>query len=182
MPLNTATAPDFDDPLGLLRACHGRIERFAGLALRLADEPLAAPPQPVQEAAGQVLRYFERAGPMHHADEETDLLPALRHRLGSAPGGALGELLAGLAREHAELDGHWQALRPLLAELRAGRPVAPAAYAERARAFHAAQTGHLARENAHLLPAAETHLTGSDLAALGAAMARRRGVGQNGRE
>ncbi|HKJ71257.1 MAG TPA: hemerythrin domain-containing protein [Gammaproteobacteria bacterium] len=175
-----AHAPDFTDPIGLLRACHGRVEHFAGLALRLADHPLEpVPAEPVQQAAGQVLRYFEQAAPLHHADEEQDLLPRLRARLPGPPAAELEALLAGLAAEHAALDARWAELRPFLEALRDGRPVSPDAYREAAAAFQAAQADHLGRENARILPAAEAHLTAADRAAMGAAMARRRGVGQN---
>lgn len=173
-------APDFTDPVGLLRACHGRVERFAGLARQLADHPLDGPPEePVRQAAGRILRYFDQAAPLHHADEEADLLPRLRRRLGPEDGAELGPLMADLEREHAELDAHWTALRPLLMDLAAGEGVAPGAYRRLAEAFHGAQLDHVARENAHLLPAANAHLTAADREELGAAMARRRGVGQN---
>lgn len=181
---HTETAPDFDDPVGLLRACHGRVTHFAELALRLADHPTdSAPGEAVQQAAGKVLRYFDQAAPLHHADEEEDLLPRLRQRLGDRQTTAeLAGLLAGLAGEHGELHDRWQALRPFLVELQQGRPVATDAYREAAEAFHAAEMDHVNREDTHLLPAAEAHLTAADRDALGRAMARRRGVGQNSRD
>lgn len=180
MHLDSPVAPDFSDPIGLLRACHGRVERFADLARRLADFPLdRQPEESVRQAAGQVLRYFEQAAPLHHADEEQDLLPQLRRRLHADPDGELSALLKDLEGEHGELEDHWAALRPLLKALREGHAVDSAAYGEAALAFHAAQTDHVNRENRLLLPAAQSHLTAADLDALGAAMARRRGVGQN---
>jgi len=178
---HTETAPDFDDPLGLLRACHGRVTHFAELALRLADHPSdSAATEAVQQAAGKVLRYFDQAAPLHHADEEEDLLPRLRQRLDDGQAsGKLAGLLAGLADEHGELHSRWQALRPFLVELQQGRPVAADAFREAAEAFHAAEMDHVNRENTHLLPAAEAHLTAADREALGRAMAHRRGVRQN---
>ncbi|MEF8792374.1 hemerythrin domain-containing protein [Thiohalorhabdus sp.] len=177
---DTPTAPDFNDPIGLLRACHGRVEHFADLARRLADHELDTPPvEPVRQAAGKVLRYFEHAAPLHHADEEVDLLPRLRRHLDPQPDRELVTLLGNLEGEHGELQTRWIALRPLLEALEQGHPVDPKAYREAVRAFHAAQTAHLNRENRHLLPAAEARLTAAELAALGTAMAQRRGVGQN---
>jgi hemerythrin-like domain-containing protein len=137
----------------------------------------------VREAAGKVLRYFDQAAPLHHADEEEDLLPRLRQRLDDRQASPeLAGLLAGLHHEHSELDARWQALRPFLIELQGGRPVAAGAYREAAEAFYAAEMDHVSRENAHLLPAAETHLTAPDREALGRAMAHRRGVRQNNRD
>ncbi len=172
-------APDFRDPLGLLRACHDRVERFADLALRLADHLEAGdtpPDEAVQQSARQVLRYFEEANPQHHADEEEDLLPRLQQRLGARDRAAMEDLLRGLEREHVTLEALWRELRDLLEELAAGRPVSPEAYRAVAAPFREAELGHLTRENQQLLPAAEHHLTGDDLAAMGEAMARRRGA------
>jgi hemerythrin-like domain-containing protein len=170
--------PDFSDPLALLRACHGRVERFAELALTIADRLAAeqAPDEEVIRAAGRVLRYFDEAAPLHHADEEHDLLPRLRPRLPAEEAARLTPLLDALAAEHAALDEHWAILRPLLVELSAGRPVEPTAYRAAARPFRDVQLDHLTRENDRILPAAEAHLSAEDLAALGAAMAQRRGV------
>jgi hemerythrin-like domain-containing protein len=168
-------APDFSDPVGLLRACHGRIEHFVGLARRAAEYRLDPPDPAVPPAAARILRYFDQAAPLHHADEEQDLLPLLRAHAGEE----LAQLLAGLAAEHAELDRRWGVLRPLLAELAAGSGVAPEPYRRAAVAFEEAMLDHLERENTHLLPAAEARLTATERRRLGAAMARRRGVGQN---
>lgn len=169
-------APDFRDPVGLLRACHGRVERFAGLALRIADhlESGTAPEEPVRQSASQVLRYFEDANPQHHADEEEDLIPRLHRRMEAGDRSRLDELIRGLEREHVTLEALWRELRGLLEEIAAGRPVSPEAYRAAAEPFHEAELGHLTRENEHLLPAAERLLTGEDLDALGTAMARRR--------
>lgn len=169
--------PDFSDPLGLLRACHGRVERFAELALTIADELDGEPPgEAVSRTAGRVLRYFDEAAPLHHADEENDLLPRLRKRLPAEEAARLTPLLDALAAEHAALAEHWAVLRPLLTELHEGRAVDPTAYRAAARPFRDAELDHLTRENERILPAAETHLRTDDLAAMGAAMARRRGV------
>jgi hemerythrin-like domain-containing protein len=178
------TSPDFQNPLALLRACHGRVERFATLAARIADhlDEQGVPEEAAANAAGRVLRYFNQAAPLHHADEEADLLPRLRTRLRTrlpepaAP--ELRELLTGLEGEHQWLDGHWQGLKPLLERVARGEAVS-ADFRARAEAFRDAQLDHLARENRWILPAAEQHLGASDWAAIGNAMARRRGVGQN---
>ena len=177
--IGTEPGPDFSDPVGLLRACHERVERFAELALTIAGElEEGAPPgEAVQRAAGRVLRYFDDAAPLHHADEETDLLPRLRERLADADAREVPRLMASLSAEHAALAEHWAILRPLLAEIQAGHAMDPAAYRAAAWPFRDLELDHLARENRLLLPAAETHLTDDDRQALGAAMARRRGTG-----
>jgi len=174
------TAPDFQNPLALLRACHGRVERFAELAARIADHlgDQGMPEDAAATAAGRVLRYFDQAAPLHHADEEADLLPRLRARLPEPAPPALRQLVSGLEAEHQRLDDHWQGLRPLLARIAQGEAVS-ADFRARAEAFRDAQLDHLARENRWILPAAEQHLRAADWDAIGNAMARRRGVGQN---
>lgn len=173
--------PDFSQPLALLRACHGRVERFAELALTIAERLVAeaAPPEEASRAAGRVLRYFDEAAPLHHADEEQDLIPRLRARLPAEETTRLTPLLDALATEHGALDEHWAILRPLLAELAAGRPVDPPTYRAAARPFRDAQLDHLSRENEHILPAAEGYLTADDRQALGSAMAQRRSTTAN---
>ena len=182
MALTEESAPGFEHPLELLRACHRRIERFAGLADRITGflEEGSAPAERVRETAGQVLRYFDEAAPLHHADEERDLLPRLRHRLAQRPDPELEELLEGLAAEHGDLEGQWRELRPRLVALRDGQPVDPAGYGPAAASFRETQMDHLSREEARLLPAAEALLQEEDIAELGNAMAQRRGVRQNG--
>lgn len=69
----------FANPIGLLTDCHRRIERFLGVLVRVTTEagegPLSAEHRDAMETA---LSYFDRAAPMHTADEEEDLFPELR--------------------------------------------------------------------------------------------------------
>src|ERR1035437_411578 len=69
----------FANPIGLLTDCHRRIERFLEVLVRVATEaregPLSAEHRHAMETA---LSYFDRAAPMHTADEEEDLFPELR--------------------------------------------------------------------------------------------------------
>jgi hemerythrin-like domain-containing protein len=69
----------FANPIGLLTNCHRRIERFLGVLVRVTTEagegPLSAEHRHAMETA---LSYFDRAAPLHTADEEEDLFPELR--------------------------------------------------------------------------------------------------------
>ena len=67
----------FDAPLAMLATCHERGERQCATLLRLVAHlrEHGADAQ-AREAATAVMRYFDRASPDHHADEETDLFPA----------------------------------------------------------------------------------------------------------
>jgi len=111
-------SPRIDDPMALLLACHDKVRHFTNLAVRLHQHvQVKGPDGEAQEAARTVLRYFNVAAPLHHADEEVDLFPALM---------ALGD--EGLTRtaerlhaQHAELDAMWAALATALQQVAAGQ-------------------------------------------------------------
>lgn len=165
-------APDFSDPLGLLRACHERVFKHCdileNLAAYLADKGLD---QEASEAAAQVHRYFSVAAKHHHEDEEQDVFPRLaRQSL------KLADLIHSLKQEHERLDALWAEIAPLLAKPASiGDVEAFQALAER---FADAYRNHARKENSELLEMAQ-HVFGSDeLKQIGRAMAERRGVKQ----
>jgi hemerythrin-like domain-containing protein len=162
-------APGFDEPLGMLRACHERIQRqcatLAKLAAHLRSDGLT---DDARQAAADIHRYFSSAGRQHHADEEQDLFPCLH----SEP--ALSGLIDTLAREHAVMESRWQRLEPLLAAPDTIRDLD--AFARLAGEFNALYRQHIARENSELLPQAEKLLSVDQRRELGARMAARRGV------
>jgi hemerythrin-like domain-containing protein len=166
-------APDFTDPLGLLAACHRRILDHCALLERMRERlPLQGVDADMQAAAGRVHRYFAQAAPQHHADEEQDLFPLLREVAG------LGDTLAALERGHRELERCWQALAPALRRLEQGRPVGDWAgdWNDPLARFLTAYRDHVETEDHTILPAARRLLGAAQLAAMGRAMARRRGV------
>ena len=67
---------DFGDPIGMLRDCHRRIERFLNALLTVATGAKGGPLTNEQQAALSTgLRYFREAAPKHTADEEESLFP-----------------------------------------------------------------------------------------------------------
>lgn len=80
MAVQIGAKPDsgFDDPLGMLKDCHRRIERFLGilsLAVRQArGRALGVEERQAVEAA---LHYFRESGPRHNRDEEDSLFPRM---------------------------------------------------------------------------------------------------------
>ncbi len=166
-----AGAPSFDDPLGMLVACHGRIERQLDTLQRLAAHvPVHGADRDAQAAARAILRYFDNAAPNHHADEEASVFPRLLARTPSAR-----DLVAALERDHhATFDANWRRLRPLLAGIASGqRDSLPPGLVREVRAAYEA---HIALENDTLIPLCADALTPEELAAIGAEMAARRGV------
>lgn len=164
-------APGFDQPLDVLLACHGRIEKqCATLVKLLAHLPQHGSDAQAQQAALAILNYFDTAAVHHHDDEERNLFPLLE-RAGQGEWCDVVELLTG---EHDDLAQLWRALRPPLRAIAQGEGVAlNAGQAER---FIALNRSHIAFENERVLPLARQILSAADLLSLGRAMAARRGV------
>ncbi len=169
----TARAAGFDDPIGLLEACHARIAAhcmtLGKLARHLQD---SGDPAMAREAATRVLHYFDTAGPLHHADEEADLRPLLQTRLEACGDEATLRRLDALMNEHAALADAYGPLRAALARIVAGAavsglPIEP---------YVGLMRRHFTEENDLLFVRARALLSPADLRVLGAAMARRRGV------
>jgi hemerythrin-like domain-containing protein len=168
-----ATAPGFDDPLGMLAACHRRIERQLTTLDRLQRHlPEHGCDTDARAAARGILRYFDTAAPNHHADEEASVFPRL---LATLPGRA-DTLLADLERDHRTLAANWRHLRPLLAGIAAGERANLSA--KEVADVRAAYTAHIAREEGEMIPLAARTLGPATLAEIGKEMAARRGVDQ----
>ena len=161
--------PGFDDPLGVLQACHERmlaqcdiLEKLpAHIAARGVDDE-------ARSAIRQVVTYFSTSAVHHHADEEQDLFPILNHQSLK-----LAEIVYRLRQDHEKLDQLWQTLS---AELNKPATLAEnTAFAEHAQAYCAACREHVTVENKELLSIAQHILSSQQLEDIGRAMARRRG-------
>jgi hemerythrin-like domain-containing protein len=161
-------APSFDNPLGLLAACHGRIEQQLQTLQKLPAH-LAAHgwDDETQDAAERVTRYFSTSARHHHDDEEKDLFPRLRGKSIS-----LDTLIDTLLAQHRVMHDAWARLAPLLSGRTQDVGALRAAVATLTRHYEE----HLHLENNELLPAAEKILTPTQLDTIGTAMAARRGV------
>jgi hemerythrin-like domain-containing protein len=81
MGIQIGAKPDsgFDDPLGMLRDCHRRIEHFLNILDVVAAHARGRELNAEESAAVQAaLRYFHEGGRRHTADEEQSLFPRLR--------------------------------------------------------------------------------------------------------
>lgn len=171
----TAPAAGFEAPLEMLSACHGRVESQCQTLLRLVPHLAAnGPDQAAREAAQNVMRYFDTSAPHHHADEEEDLFPALLHSVPQSGLAQLRELIAALGAQHRELEQAWVQLRRKLEGVRLGTMRAlDACEVERMVELY---RGHIAREEAELLPLALRTLGTGQLDSVGRAMRARRGI------
>ncbi len=113
--------------------------------------------------------------PLHLADEELSLFPLLEKRC--PPADNFVEILDQLMKEH-EVDRRLIAnvIGFLKAALADEEFVDFGPYRESTAAMTEAQRRHLAWENSVILPLAKRRLKPTDLADLGRAMARRRGI------
>ncbi|MCB1958559.1 MAG: hemerythrin domain-containing protein, partial [Rhodocyclaceae bacterium] len=76
-PLMPTPGAGFDQPFELLSACHDRVQRSLDLLRRLQDHlAIHGADGQAQDAARDVLRYFDIAAPLHHDDEERHIFPA----------------------------------------------------------------------------------------------------------
>lgn len=170
-----APAAAMDQPLEVLAACHERIERQCATLERLSEHlTTAGADEAARTAAAGVIRYFTTAALDHHADEETDLFPALLEAVAGSDASCLRALLDGLVAEHIALAAHWRQLAPFLEKVGAGKAPNADQLAATVAAFAAAYRAHIVRENQELLPMAARLLGDDDTARLGQAMTARR--------
>lgn len=116
--LNRSHAHDPADVLGLMMACHERIDRYLrgfGLLARVEDP---ADPR-AHAAAAACLRYFREGLPLHGQDEDDSLAPRLR-ALGADP--TLEGVLARMEAEHAQMEQGLPEVWALLEAFAEGRP------------------------------------------------------------
>ena len=81
MAIHIGAKPDsgFEDPLGMLKDCHRRVEHFLHILCVVAERAAGRPLSDEEAAAVQAaLQYFRVGGKRHTADEEESLFPRLR--------------------------------------------------------------------------------------------------------
>jgi len=102
-------APTFESPLDMLHACHDRIEIHCTTLEKLVEYlPRHGCDSAARQTAANILRYFDTAGPNHHADEERDLFPLLRAGSHGPEAVELAALLESLIAEHRLMEQAWQ--------------------------------------------------------------------------
>jgi pyridoxamine 5'-phosphate oxidase len=169
------TAPDFSQPIAVLKHCHDRIRKqLATLQNLLAHLPQHGNDAAAQQAAKAVLKYFDTAAPNHHADEEVDLIPMLRGSAEGADAALLAELVPGILAQHQQMDQDWNIIKTQLEQIANGSGTALSA-ADVAR-FSDAYLGHMETEELNIAPMAKRIFSEEQMAQLGAAMQIRRGI------
>src|SRR5579885_1714835 len=180
MPITIGAKPEatFADPIGMLKDCHRRIERFLNVLAQLS--PAAGRPlDPAQRASWETaLRYFREAAPKHTADEEDSLFPRLR-QIARPEVQALLERVDVLEQEHARAAQNHEAIDQLgqtwLKEERLSAEQASRLIAL-LRELQDLYQRHIALEDAEVFPAAAAVLSDAARRDIGREMAARRGL------
>jgi hemerythrin-like domain-containing protein len=169
--LHPGPGAGFDEPFEMLLACHQRVERMLGLLERLAEHlPRAGADLPARQAAQDVMRYFDTAGPAHHEDEERHVFPVLQ-RAGETA------LVQRLQQDHVSMAAAWARLRTDLQAVAGGEAIAvDAARDARWRDFATLYRAHIEAEEAQAYPGVRPRLDAAAERAMGSEMAQRRGV------
>lgn len=172
---NGSAVADFGQPLQLLKACRERIQTQCDTLRRLCVHmPVHGSDAQAQQAASNVMRYFDSAGRHHHEDEEQDIFPRMAASATGQNAERVALLIGQLKREHAEMTRSWLDLRDALEKIAHGgiEPLDELAVNQ----FCAMYGAHIALEQANLIPLAELLLDEAAFAAIGKAMAARRGI------
>jgi pyridoxamine 5'-phosphate oxidase len=169
------TAPDFDQPIAVLKHCHDRIRKQLRTMQQLAG-PAAreAGAEEVQQAAAAVLRYFSKSAHQHHEDEEHNLLPMLAETAADADAALLKQLTPEILHEHQQMDAVWQRLQPQLAALASGADVA--LDGADVKLYQELYLGHMDKEESQIAPMAKRLFSPAQMQTLGNAMRARRGI------
>lgn len=181
MSIQIGARPDagFDDPLGMLKDCHRRIERFLEIVCVVVKRANGREMTQEESAAIQAaLGYFRLGGQRHTRDEEESLFPRMR-----AAGVDTAELerVGGLEHDHREADSlHAEVDRLYTVWLDKGRLAAEEETALRSATeqLKALYANHIQVEETIVFPHAAARLTKDAIAAMGQEFQNRRAVGK----
>ncbi|MDY0961609.1 pyridoxamine 5'-phosphate oxidase [Massilia sp. CFBP9026] len=172
-------APDFTQPIAVLKHCHGRIRKqLATLEKLLEHLPQHGADEQARQAASAVLRYFDKAAHLHHDDEEQDLIPMLRATAQGDDAAILQALAPTILQDHKDMDALWQDLHEQLTGIAEGTGTVLSE--NQVRRFVASYTSHMEREESTMAPMAMRLFSPEQMARLGQAMQLRRGIAAPG--
>jgi pyridoxamine 5'-phosphate oxidase len=170
------TAPGFDQPIAVLKHCHGRIRKQLSTLERLLSHlPEHGADEAARQAASAVLKYFEKAAHLHHDDEEQDLIPMLRAVAQGDDAATLQALAPVILQDHQDMDALWQDLHEQLTAIAEGS--ASVLSTSSVQRFSQRYSSHMEREESTMAPMALRLFSPEQMAQLGTAMQRRRGIG-----
>lgn len=181
MPVTLGSEPEhgFNQPLGLMRDCHRRIEKFLGILLRIARENQGRPLDDERyQATEAALRYFRNAAPFHTRDEEDSLFPRMREIAHPQVIKAMTEIDR-LESDHADADTAHAKVDQLCQrwiEIGMLEQADMGKLTEQLEQLCQMYQRHIAEEDDVIFPLAQRVLSASQVTAIGREMAERRGV------
>jgi pyridoxamine 5'-phosphate oxidase len=168
-----APAPGFDQPIAVLRHCHDRIRKqIRTMQNLLTHLPQHGADAEARQAAAAVLKYFNDAAPLHHADEEQDLLPMLQATARDDDRTTLQAAMPQILAQHQQMDMLWHTLREQLDAIASGG--AATLSASDVQAFSELYAAHMEKEETVIAPMAKRIFSVAQMAQLGDAMRSRR--------
>lgn len=177
-PGQRAPIASWEHPFEMLRACHERVQRMLSLLGKLQAHVVGnGVDAQAQQAARDVMRYFDQAAPLHHEDEELHIFPAALNIGGADALAAINRLQA----DHRGMEAAWHQLRADLQALLDRPPSAPLPRvwqtAEQVQKFSDLYCDHIRIEEDLVYPLVETGLARGSAERMGREMAARRGAG-----
>jgi pyridoxamine 5'-phosphate oxidase len=177
--LHPDPAPDFDQPVAVLKHCHGRIRKqLSTLENLLTHLPQHGADEQARQAAQAVLKYFDKAAHLHHDDEEQDLIPMLRAVAQGEDAATLQALAPTILQDHKDMDAMWQDLHEQLTAIADGSGTQLSA--STVQRFSQRYLSHMEREESTMAPMAMRLFSPEQMAQLGQAMRRRRDIAPSG--
>lgn len=169
------TAPDFSQPLAVLKHCHERIRKqLQTLQKLLAHLPQHGADDDARKAAQAVQKYFNMAAPLHHEDEEQNLMPMLQATARDADAVLLAGLVPGILADHQQMERDWHIINAQLDKIANGQ--SSELSADDVQRFGAVYATHMTIEEGDIAPMAKRLFSPEQMAQLGSAMQARRGI------
>lgn len=167
--------PDFTQPIVALKHCHDRIRQqlqaLEALAPHLAQHGADLH---AQQAAAAIVRYFDQAAPLHHADEEEDLIPLLRASARDADAALLDLMIPVLMAEHRDMAASWEVLQIQLNQIALAQ--SSQLDLELVKQFSLLYAAHMDTEETHIATMARRLFDPARMLLLSNAMRVRRGL------
>lgn len=173
MGVQIGAKPDsgFEDPLGMLKDCHRRIEQFLGILCAVAERARGRAMTEEEAAAVQAaIAYFRVGGQRHNADEEESLFPRMR-------AGGDTEDTGELEHEHRDAGALHARVEELYAEWLANAGLSTEKQDELAATTAGLKrlyTQHIEREETVVFPRAARTLNAEAIAEMGREFRARR--------
>ena len=168
-------APDFDQPIAVLKHCHEKIRKQLKTLEKLSTHlPEFGANLDAKQGAIAILRYFNEAAPKHHADEEDDLMPMLQSTATGEDAIRLHALMPEILQELRQMEALWENLAQHLRQISEGDNVELSDDA--VKQFVRLYTLHMEKEEANIAPMAKKLFSAAQMAQLGQAMRSRRGI------